>query len=127
LKSWLDATDVSEVAASFSRRFWAGRIPILRGQLQQLARLDEINDDTLVGRRLGATCLLEIDDDSERLTVVLGDRELSMPLALEATMAAVLDRPNFRVGDLSEYLDDESRVVVVRRLIREGLLEAIAD
>jgi hypothetical protein len=37
-------------------------------------------------------------------------------------MAFVRDAGSFRVGELSPWLDAGSRLVVVRRLVREGLL-----
>ena len=58
----------------------------------------------------------------ERLLVLLGDRELRMPLRLQAVMEFVRDHDTFRVGDLAPWLDESSRVVVARRLVREGLL-----
>jgi hypothetical protein len=37
-------------------------------------------------------------------------------------MEFVRDHERFRVGDLAPWLDDTSRLVVARRLVREGLL-----
>jgi hypothetical protein len=34
-----------------------------------------------------------------------------------------VDNDSFRAGDLAALLDPESRLVLVRRLVREGLLE----
>jgi hypothetical protein len=38
-------------------------------------------------------------------------------------MRTIARRKEFRPRDLAEHLDPESRLVLVRRLIREGLLE----
>ena len=60
--------------------------------------------------------------EGDRLVVHLGDRTLRMPLRLREVMEHVRDQDAFRLGDLGEWLDPESRLVVGRRLVREGLL-----
>jgi lysine-specific demethylase/histidyl-hydroxylase NO66 len=124
LRDWLQGVDVEEVAATLRRRFWAGRPPLLIGQMAQLEQLDEISDDSSVRRRIGAICLLEPDEHEGRLRAILGDRELLLPQELEATLRMLLDGSTVQVKQL-EDLDGESRILLVRRLIREGLLERV--
>ena len=45
-----------------------------------------------------------------------------MPARLADVMEFVRDHDAFRVAELAPWLDDESRLVVTRRLVREGLL-----
>jgi hypothetical protein len=124
LRDWLQNVDVEEVAATLRRRFWAGRPPLLVGQMAQLNQLEEVSEDSLVRRRIGAVCLLEPDEQAGRLRAILGDRELVLPRELEATLLILLGGSAVQVKRL-EDLDGESRVVLVRRLIREGLLECV--
>lgn len=131
LRKWLDGVDARAVAAATTRRFLAGRAPILAGQLGQLGLVDRLSDDTRLRRREGSVCLLEVSGDS--LTVVLGGgKELHMPAALQPVMARIAaargagegDGP-FRLGDLDDLLDGPSRLVLGRRLVVEGLLEIV--
>jgi hypothetical protein len=124
LRDWLQRVDVEEVAAALRQRFWAARPPLLIGQMAQLAQLDELNDDSLVRRRIGAVCLLEPDEQTGRLRAILGDRELVLPRELEGSLRMLVDEGVVRVKQL-EDLDGESRLILVRRLIREGLLECV--
>jgi bifunctional lysine-specific demethylase and histidyl-hydroxylase NO66 len=124
LRRFLDKVDLDRVAERAARRFWAGRAPSLRGQLQQLLALDRLDDATVVRRRRGVVCRLQVAGD--RLTVLLGDRELTMPAALEPALRQVLAAGSFAVADLARHLDGPSRLVLVRRLVREGLLESTA-
>jgi hypothetical protein len=124
LRDWLQGVDVEDVAATLRQRFWAGRPPLLTGQMAQLEQLDEITDDSMVRRRIGAVCLLEPQGQEGRLRAILGDRELLLPQELEATLRMLIDGDIVQVKQL-EDLDDESRIVLVRRLIREGLLERV--
>jgi bifunctional lysine-specific demethylase and histidyl-hydroxylase NO66 len=124
LRRFLDKVDLDRVAERAARRFWASRAPSLRGQLQQLLALDRLDDATVVRRRRGVVCRLQVTGD--RLTVLLGDRELAMPAALEPALRQVLAAGSFAVADLARHLDGPSRLVLVRRLVREGLLESTA-
>jgi hypothetical protein len=120
----LDKLDPGAIALAAADRFWSTRPPILDGQLRQLLALDEVGEGTVVRRRPGATCQLHLHDG--RLEVVLGDRTLRMPARLAPVMRAILASDRLAVGDLAGHLDPPSRLVLVRRLIREGLLEALA-
>ena len=124
LKLWLDTVDAKKIGARMRRRFWSSRAPMFEGQLEQLARLKYLDDKTVVRRRKGSICELSVDEDGSALKVLLGDRELTMPPALESVMRFIIERECFAVSDLTEDLDEESRKVLVQRLIREGLLEA---
>jgi lysine-specific demethylase/histidyl-hydroxylase NO66 len=119
----LDKLDPSAIAAAAADRFWSSRPPILTGQLQQLLGLEEIGEDTVVRRRPGAICHLRQRED--RLEVLLGDRALQMPAHLAPVMRMILARDRLTVGDLAAHLDPPSRLVLIRRLIREGLLESV--
>jgi cupin superfamily protein len=124
LRRFLDKVDLGQVAERAIRRFWSSRPPLLEGQLHQLLALDELDDASVVRRRPGATCRLTVAGD--RLEVLLGDRTLVMPARLEPAMRQLLDAGSFAVADLAGHLDGPSRLVLVRRLVREGLLESAA-
>ncbi len=112
--------DADEVARQHVDAFLTERTPTLRGGLLDLVGLDRLDDGTLLERRPTAACVLRTQ--SERLVVMLGDRELRMPARLADAMVFVRDSPAFPVAALSPWLDPHSRLVVARRLVREGLL-----
>jgi bifunctional lysine-specific demethylase and histidyl-hydroxylase NO66 len=119
----LDKLDPSAIAVAAADRFWSSRQPHLAGQLQQLLALEEIGDNSLIQKRSGAVCRLRKGEG--RLQVLLGDRTLCMPARLAPAMQAILASERLAVGDLAGYLDAPSRLVLVRRLVREGLLESV--
>jgi hypothetical protein len=55
------------------------------------------------------------------LELTLGDRFLTLPSACEAAVGRLLAGP-VEIGDLADLLDEASRLVLARRLVREGLL-----
>jgi ribosomal protein L16 Arg81 hydroxylase len=124
LRRFLDKVDLTQVAERAVNRFWTNRAPMLQGQLGQLLSLDELDDGTVLERRTGATCRLRVAGD--RLELLLGDRTLTMPAGLEPALRQVMAADRFTPADLDGHLDGPSRLVLVRRLVREGLLQPTA-
>ena len=116
----LTGLDAGEVARQHIDGFLTERTPALHGGLLDLVGVDRLDDATLLERRPTAACVLRSEGDG--VVVMLGDRELRMPARLEEPMAFVRDHAAFRVAELSPWLDPQSRLVVTRRLVREGLL-----
>ncbi len=119
----LAATDPETLAKARVDEFLTDRVPYLRGGLVDLVGLDHLTDDSRLERRPTAACVL--DPGPEKLRVLLGDRELKVPLRLTGVMEVVRDRATFTVGELEPWLDPQSRLVVARRLVREGLLRIV--
>jgi JmjC domain len=103
------------------RRFLSTRGPSLRGIVAEQTALHALGHDTPLRRRPGSVCELQVDGD--RLTVLLGDRRMEMPARLEPALELVRSRERLTPADLdSADLDAASRLVLARRLVREGLL-----
>ena len=58
-----------------------------------------------------------------RVHLLLGDRRLTMPAWVAPALEHVAASAKLRPHDLAELLDEQSRLVLTRRLVREGLLE----
>ncbi len=90
------------------------------GHFASLDRLDSVNMGTLLEKRLGLTCSVEIANESA--LIHFGPSSVSGPQELAPVFEFVRDRQRFRVGELPGALSDSSKAVLARRLIREGLL-----
>lgn len=113
--------DAGALAASSADGFLQNRPPLLEGALRD--RAVTVEDGTPLVRRPTSACVLR--DDGDRLRVLLGDRELRMPAWVRPAMEQVRDRERLRPSDLG--LDPQSRLVLCRRLVREGLLQVGQD
>jgi mannose-6-phosphate isomerase-like protein (cupin superfamily) len=100
------------------RRFLASRPPRLEGALVDGLSLDTIDDTTRLRRRPGHPCV--VVERGERLEVLLGDRSLDVPAHLRDALEVVRRSETLTPADLP--LDEQSRLVLARRLVREGLL-----
>jgi cupin superfamily protein len=120
----LGATEARGLVEERFERFLSTRLPLIRGALVDRAALQRISDATRLVRRDGSICELRIRGD--RLVALLGDRRLEMPVWLEPAMRQIASTPAFALGDLAGVLPDhESRLVLARRLVREGLLRPL--
>jgi hypothetical protein len=117
----LHSVDPTDVIDAEVRRFLTSRPPRLEGALVDGLRLDAIDDDTLLRRRPGHPCVLV--DKGDRLEVLLGDRSLDVPARIRPAIEEVRRRVELRPRDLP--LDEQSRLVLARRLVREGLLRVV--
>ena len=97
------------------------RRPVLEGQLGQLRALRELDLETELERRPTVLADLAVHDD--RAEFAFEGRTLEFPAHVEGALEFVLatDEP-FRASDLPGSLDDEGRLALVARLVREGLL-----
>jgi hypothetical protein len=122
--AWLPDVDGAAVAEGLRRRFWSQRLPLLEGQLLQLADFDRLDDDAVVRRRPRSICEPGAEvGNGEHLRLLLGNRELILPRTLKPAVHRLLDGIPRPVSALADLLDASSRLVLVRRLVREGVVE----
>ena len=113
--------DPDAVARRRRRRFLDTRRPIREDGLTQLRALETLDVDTQVERR--STVIADLEEDSDGLALIFEGKELRFPEHARAEVVACFeaDEP-FRPADLPGDLDEAGRLVLVRRLVREGFL-----
>jgi hypothetical protein len=118
----LPALDPGTVRARARERFVRSRRPILDGQLSELRALDELTVETELERR--DTVIAELHGTR----LVFEGREIGFPerLGAELEFLVMTEKP-FRAADLPGSLDAAGRLVLVRRLVREGFLRRSAS
>ena len=110
-----------DVAARMRRRFVQRRRPILDGQLAEMRALDSIGVDTLLERRPTVICELEGS------TLLFEGKRVGFPEDAAAELEAVAGAEEpFCAAALPGELDEQGRLVLVRRLVREGFLRRSA-
>lgn len=110
-----------DIARRRRERFLKRRRPLLGGQLSQLRALDRLDTDTLLERRDTVSPHVDVSDDEVKLSYEAGKIVFPANVSSEIEFIAEADEP-FRASDLPGDLDDESRLVLVGRLVREGFL-----
>jgi hypothetical protein len=106
-----------EVARRRRAKLVSTRRPILDGQLSEVRAAAELTAGTPVERR--ETVIADLDGT----TLSFEGKTVSFPAHAQEELAAVVGSEGpFCASELPGSLDDESRLVLVRRLVREGFL-----
>ena len=110
-----------DVARRKRDRFVATRRPIRDDQLEQLRALDRVDVDTELERR--ASVLADLVEADDGPTLSFEGKRIVFPAHARAELEHVVSTEgSFRPRELPGRLDDAGRLVLVRRLIREGFL-----
>ncbi|HET9213269.1 MAG TPA: cupin domain-containing protein [Gaiellaceae bacterium] len=118
LRARLGAEDVERRRR---RRFLERRRPIREDGLSQLRALARLDVETPVERR--PTVIADVEEDADALTLVFEGKELRLPPHARAELLALVDAEEpLTAAELPGELDDAGRLVLVRRLVREGFL-----
>ena len=103
-------------------KFVGGRRPVLDGQLDDLRALERLSAESAVARRASVIAdLAELEDG--RVALAFEGRRVLVPAhAREEVEALVESTGPVPLSELPGRLDDEGRLVLARRLVREGFL-----
>jgi Cupin superfamily protein len=103
------------------RRFLDSRRPILEDGLSQLSALERLDTRTRLERR--ETVIADLEEWSGGLALVFQGKEVRFPAHAAPELQACFESEEpFGIADLAGDLDVEGRLVLVRRLVREGFL-----
>lgn len=121
LEKLRERLDAATVAARRKEKLVRTRRPVLEGQLTQLRRIDELAVDTLLERR--ATVIASVRSEDGQIVLSYEGKDLSFPARLRDEINFLIaGGGRFCASDLPGTLDEDSRLVLVSRLIREGFL-----
>ena len=103
------------------RRFLDSRRPIREDGLSQLRALEGLSEESLVERR--TTVVADLEHVDGRVALVFEGKSILFPAQAAAEVEACFEcEEPTRVSELAGELDLDGRLVLVRRLVREGFL-----
>ena len=113
-----------QVLARQRRRFVRTRRPVLGGQIRQVRALDELDAQSELERR--PTVIADLEENDDGVTLAYEGKRITVPpQASDALLYCVETEGPFTAGDFPGELDEAGRLVLVRRLVREGFLRVI--
>jgi cupin superfamily protein len=133
-RSWQSGDNTDELVEALRRRLGhedvdrrareklvRSRRPIRDGQLAQLRALRRLDAETEIERR--PTVLADLVEQDGEVSLVFEGREVTFPGHVREELEALArtDEP-FTASELPGSLDDPGRLVLIRRLVREGFL-----
>lgn len=97
--------------------------PVPDGHFAQLNLLPEITPETVLEKRAGALCYITRGDSADaEVGIHFPGGAVWAPSWVEPALQFVAETEVFQVRDLPSLWDDDSKVVLARRLVKEGLL-----
>ncbi|NOY93286.1 MAG: hypothetical protein GXP55_19035 [Deltaproteobacteria bacterium] len=121
MKKVAQSADFDVLLDHFAEDLLSTRHPLLEGQMIQVARSHELSVDSRVGCRPDLLYRVRVGEETLALTVY--GNEISLPAHAEQALRFALDTAEYRVAEIAGDLDDAGKLVLVRRLVREGLVE----
>jgi ribosomal protein L16 Arg81 hydroxylase len=115
----------SHALSAIRAEFNVARQRSLRGQLTQLAALSELSLASVVAPR--EMLAYDLTENESAVVITCYSADICVPKLGAQAVRFALSSSRFRIGELPGSLDDESKLVLVRRLIREGLIVAVSD
>lgn len=122
VKRFSETAKLGPAIEGIAEEFIGTRRPMVPEQRRQIAQLGALTLDTEAGARPGLIYSCEESDDAIKLHCHA--TEISFPRRVATALEYALRTPRFLVRDLPGGLDEDEKLVLMRRLIREGLVMA---
>lgn len=120
LQALVERTSLDGALSPFCRELISSHKRMLRGQLQLISELSDITETTPLRPR--PDLLVALETDGEQVIVHVWDKEIGLPSYVEPALRAALTGPS-TAQQLPDCVDAAGKLVLVRRLIKEGLLQ----
>jgi hypothetical protein len=114
-----EQTDVAGLIDQTADRFMMGRPPLLAGRLAELNSLGTLDAQTPVRRRRGL--IYRLTEQGDTVTLRYEGKTLTLPGYVAPALRFAAAQDGFRAADVPG-LDAAGRLVLVRRLVKEGFL-----
>jgi ribosomal protein L16 Arg81 hydroxylase len=123
MRKLVEGADFDGALDHFADDLVSTRTALLEGQLEQLLALSKVHEDSRAGAR--PNLLYRYREKDGQFIVSCYGAEMRLPdHAAEPTRFA-LENSDFVVKDLPGDLDDAGKVVLVKRLVREGMVRIL--
>jgi len=111
---------VAPILERFAESFVTSRRPALQGCLQELDNAPPVSAESRLVARPHLVYLLREED--EKLVILFGSTQITLPSFARDAVKFALRGESFLVCDLPGAIDDAGKIVLARRLIKEGML-----
>jgi hypothetical protein len=115
----VESCDITEALAVLGKQFTRRLMPLLDNRFETLGAIGGLSLESVIGKREGAVTFLEVSD--EKVHIYFGGNVVSMPERVLHAINFIVANDTFSVKAIPG-LDDASRLVVVRKLIKGGYL-----
>jgi hypothetical protein len=125
LDAFTRKADLAPILDRLAEDFVRSRKPDSYGRLQELHDAKPITRDSKVEPR--PHLIYRLREEGEKIALLFGSSTIALPAFAGEPLAFALKGPPFVVRDMPGRLDEAGKVVLVRRMIKEGLLRRCDD
>ncbi len=129
MRAFQEFTSFDEVLAAIKRNRVTFQGAPADGQFALFSSTDDLVAESEVERRRDVLCVVDEVFDNERnkkIAIWFANQYVAGPPHLRRTLEFIRDHAKFRVSEMPG-LDENGQMILVRRLIREGLLRRVAE
>ncbi|MBD2530120.1 hypothetical protein H6G97_11280 [Nostoc flagelliforme FACHB-838] len=116
----LSNTAIEDAVNRLAKKFFRQMPPLPDGHFTQIDDLSQIDLDTIVEKRKGMICRIIREEGS--ISIQFPGNQVRGPNYIEPALRFIAASGAFPVRAISETLSDNGKLVLVRRLLKEGLL-----
>jgi ribosomal protein L16 Arg81 hydroxylase len=98
--------------------------PLPDGHFSQLGQLEHVNPHTVVAKRSGMICT--VFTEADQACIQFPGNKVKGPSWLESAFRFIAETETFSIQALPDNLSQNSKLVLIRRLIRDGLLRVVS-
>ncbi len=121
----LEDAPLDKLLHRFREDFVTGRAPRIEGQMAQLAALDTLGMGARVGAVPHLIFTIQPDAVTDQIRLSCQGAEIVMPAFAASAVEFCVTTPDFIISDMAGDLDDAGKLVLAKRMIREGLLRIL--
>ncbi len=126
LEAFTQTVQPESLLERLADRFVSSRPPLLEGGLEALGELDRLGLETMVRRR--DAVIFRLASEPETVSLLFHGKQVRFPSYAHPALRFIAEAADiFTPAALPGDLDDAGKLVLVRRLIREGFLTMIRD
>lgn len=115
----IENADIADVVTRLQALSSSKRVKEMSNRLHDLESLGQLSHDSVLKAR---DIDIEITDDSEVLNIVFYDKRITLPNFVRPQIDAILSGAPFSAETLPESLDISGRMLLIRKLLTEGLI-----
>jgi hypothetical protein len=123
LEDFARTASLAPILARFAESFVTSRRPAFDGCLEELDGAPEVTGRSRLVARPHLAHLLR--QEGEQLVILFGSSRIALPAFTRDAVAFALSGEPFLVSDLPGNLDEAGKVVLARRLVKEGMLRRL--
>ena len=112
--------DVDDAVAKIAARFVASRRPLLDGALVRFYDAEDLTVESTVRPR--ASIIFRLITEGDTVILQLAGKQITLPDYVEPSLHYLMEVSRTTVHEIPGELDDAGKLVLVRSLLREGVL-----